>query len=662
MTEIRAFVGHSFTDDDAEVVGKFLKYFDQLSKIELKFSWEHAEAAEPKVLADKVMSLLADKNVFIGICTKKERVIPDNSLTKAFFRPSVRKAQEKEFHWKTSDWIIQEIGLAKGKKLDLILLVERGVREPGGLQGNVEYIKFDRAAPHVSFGKILEMINALSPKPPRTSATSSDTRSLAAEEESEPDTPADDDWTTPKPGWSRRHYEFAFMHMALVKNTEGIAEIDKAYLETEDAAHVENRVSWDAFGEFTRLRLGQDVSLAKLKALADAHPDSSETLRYFAQAYEKYQEYAKAASIYERAASKNTDDTEALRLKGRAAVAYVRAELAENASAIVKEMKIQVEECRDGEIQLLQILRKLAELAKEDEPVLAIMERIVEIDPSDIDTRFSLAYKHSGTGNKDLALLHYLMIPNRDRSSMTWNNLGVAFDHFSLPAKSVVACRTAAGMGETLAMSNLAKKFISAGFLPEAQEQCDDALAITDFHKNVGHDIARLKSLPDEEDDKEAELLIRAKPKSTFYKQFGRAVSRPEPSELAERWEGPDCVLLVKSHGGAFNAVGSYERPSSGLLAGVFLGLGGRTRSEKKSVRFRVEYSGTLRGWAIEAHVTRFDEDEPPKRRSTLLSSMNDKPKVLMVLTDDGNELIVMESPQDTSPMFYTLRRQADNA
>ncbi len=132
MAEIRAFVGHSFTEDDAEVVGKFLTYFDQLSKSEINFSWDHAEAAEPKVLAQKVMALLSDKNVFIGICTKKERVISPDSLTKSFFHPNRLMAQKGEFFWKTSDWIIQEIGLAKGENLDLILLMENGVRNPGG--------------------------------------------------------------------------------------------------------------------------------------------------------------------------------------------------------------------------------------------------------------------------------------------------------------------------------------------------------------------------------------------------------------------------------------------------------------------------------------------------------------------------------------------------
>ncbi len=209
-------------------------------------------------------------------------------------------------------------------------------------------------------------------------------------------------------------------------------------------------------------------------------------------------------------------------------------------------------------------------------------------------------------------------------------------------------------------MSNLARKFISAGFLSEAQKQCDDALAIENYHKNIPHTLARLKGLPDQEDKKEAELLEKAKPKSDFYEQFGRAASRPDPSGLAERWEGPDCVLDVTLQGRAFGAVGSYEQPSSGLLFASAL-LGGSTSSGNASVRFRVEYSGTLRGRAIEAHVTRSREDATP-RKSTLIGSSTDEIKVLMVLTDDESELRVMESPSGSDPRFYTLKRQATNA
>jgi hypothetical protein len=182
MNEIRAFVGHSFTDADSEPVGIFLKYFEQISKSHPHFSWEHAEPAEPKQLAEKVISLLADKNVFIGICTRNEYVIDPSSLTTTVFRKGFHKAPTTAFHWKTSDWIIQEIGLAKGEGLDLILLIENGLRRPGGLQGDVEYIPFDRASPERSFGKILDMITALSPRVPSIASTTSDVKSVQDEE------------------------------------------------------------------------------------------------------------------------------------------------------------------------------------------------------------------------------------------------------------------------------------------------------------------------------------------------------------------------------------------------------------------------------------------------------------------------------------------------
>ena len=39
------------------------------------------------------------------------------------------------------------------------------------------------------------------------------------------------------------------------------------------------------------------------------------------------------------------------------------------------------------------------------------LERIVDVKPDDFTSLFNLAYKHSGMGNKDVALHHYLQIP-----------------------------------------------------------------------------------------------------------------------------------------------------------------------------------------------------------------------------------------------------------
>ena len=129
MKDIRAFAGHSFLDIDSEVVAKFLgEFLDRISKLHPPFSWEHAEAAEPKLLTEKVMALIANKNTFIGICTRKERVTDTVSLGRLLFQPEYRKIKYSELEWKTSDWIIQEIGMAKARGMgEMVLLIEEGV-------------------------------------------------------------------------------------------------------------------------------------------------------------------------------------------------------------------------------------------------------------------------------------------------------------------------------------------------------------------------------------------------------------------------------------------------------------------------------------------------------------------------------------------------------
>src|SRR3546814_9075430 len=68
------------------------------------------------------------KNVFIAICTRKELVVDESKIRPGLLRSNIWFANKDDYKWKTSDWIIQEIGLAFGRGLDVILLVEEGVR------------------------------------------------------------------------------------------------------------------------------------------------------------------------------------------------------------------------------------------------------------------------------------------------------------------------------------------------------------------------------------------------------------------------------------------------------------------------------------------------------------------------------------------------------
>lgn len=227
MTQIYAFVGHSFTENDKSVVDKFLQYLDQLSEVIPAFTWKHAE---PSIVSEKVLRLLEGKNLFIGICTKKVMVISSEKLGKPFFFEKKLQGLKEDFLWKTSDWIIQEIGLAIGLKLNVILLLEQGVKAPGALQGNLEYITFDRDAPERCFGKILEMISALSPKADLVTTAKPASKATASELKEIDPQQTQDDFAIVKPNWVRRDFEFAYWKTVVLDKKEQAKVISHAYL------------------------------------------------------------------------------------------------------------------------------------------------------------------------------------------------------------------------------------------------------------------------------------------------------------------------------------------------------------------------------------------------------------------------------------------------
>jgi len=279
MSQLNAFVGHSFAPEDHEVVEAFLKFLNQVKSMGIGFTWESAEPAEPKELADKVKGLIQDKNLFIGICTRKEAAIAPASLSRGRLNRRLLKANEEQFLWKTSDWIIQEIGLAIGRGMDLILLVENALRQPGGLQGNLEYIPFDRKAPEKSFGKLLEMIQALLPKAKAMPVSEAEIRAVS---EGKPtvDEKRDLDWLEPAAEWTREDYEIALAHMIFTGNEQGETKITNAFFATEQGQIPANRHSWEARREHVRVVLGKGGKLSKLEDLAQKYPDNGDIQRY----------------------------------------------------------------------------------------------------------------------------------------------------------------------------------------------------------------------------------------------------------------------------------------------------------------------------------------------------------------------------------------------
>lgn len=653
MDNIRAFVGHSFTEDDAAVVRSFLSYFTEVSNIYPSFSWEHAEVAEPSQLKDKIFALLRDKNTFVGICTKKERVVSTTRLKPTWWSTNRLSIKTSEIEWKTSDWIIQEIGLAAGRGMSIILLVETGVRKPGGIQGDIEYITFDRLYPERTHEKFLQMLRALSPTAPIKQLSPS-VKTPEAKQIDESDATTDGSDTnkgeeTFGEDWKRADYELALFRAIARDDDRRSGLITAAYLKSSDAAIPSKAASWIAYLESARILLGKGGSLPKLQQVFDQNQNNPEVLFYLGTAYGRFSDQDKAAKLFAQASSLADGPEEKAKYLYHSINAFRKAGALAEADKQINNLRSLSQTTAEAEFRLLEALADLAKDTENKELEVATLERKIQINPNDSDTRFSLAFAHDELGNEDIALNQYLILATTGQGEAAWNNLGVAYDSFNMPIKSVQAYRKSEEQGGSLATSNLAQKLIGAGFLDEAKALCDKALTMNDYHKNNALLAARLKDLPSEEDEALRKLRKRMKPKIDFYREAGEAVSASQP-RLGRIWKGPDCNLSLEMHENVVHLTGSFKQQQNLLSLAI---MGSSASPVPKTHHIDIE--GKFTGRLIQGTLKRRIADAPPP---TLLSMSDEATKILMIVSKDFRTIRIMENPTSETPVFFNLNLQ----
>ena len=300
--------------------------------------------------------------------------------------------------------------------------------------------------------------------------------------------------------------------------------IDQNYLATSDADEETNRPRMDRISGICAHCLWERWYSSNNKGFGNIKSTLWSDFHVFTQCYERFDQYNDAARYYKVAAAETSDPTSHAKLLGRAVLAHAHAKAAAGVVAgAVDELKTYVQTNNVSEYELLIVLRQLAEIEKHEQAAIAFMQRVVELDPSDEDTRFALAFKHAEIGNDELALYHYLLIPFAQRTAATWNNLGVAFDKAKLPAKSVNAYQKAKDEGDTLAMSNLAFKCLTAGFLVEARALIDDALKRTNIHGNIPRALTQLEEQEANKSARLTKIIDKCSAANTFYNEFGAA-------------------------------------------------------------------------------------------------------------------------------------------
>ena len=645
---VRAFVGHSFTHDDAIMVRAFTDYFAQVASLTDGFSWVHAEPAEPEELTQKVTRLFQDCNTFIGICSKKEFAAMPSKTKRSWMSPGKAVLKSEDLVWKTSDWIIQEIGYAVGRGMKVILLLENGVRSPGGLQGNVEHIPFDREAPQNAFGKFLEMVQALLPadkgvlvsipaqQPPTTSDAAPSTEADGQQEPTEHwlDGPVGDNWDFEK-------YSIA-MRVAIFLHQEDRIQAIQAAFETSKFFDG-HAASFEASAEAAKLGSGLGGSLEDLRIIGEKNPDNEEVSSYWAQSLAHFGEYAEAAKVCLTASDRHTvGSPENLRLLGAAARYQASAGEAEQARATIRKLReLTHADDLDAQRELARTIRTVAESQDETAIFLAALERLASLSPDNADARFQLGYQHSQNGNRDLALVNYLRIPKPDREALTWNNLGVSLGDFSMTARATDAFRKAHEMGETLATSNLANQYLKGGFAKEAKELCLQVVQKDDVHANVMDSLASADKAYENEGETEKDQVQKTAGKTAFYRELGTAIAAKDIAIKQSTWIGPSYKLTLATKESAIVGRASYTEAAVGGL-GIGFALPGAEAGKQHTTTVTIR--GEIRGKAGFGRLIRKSD-----RPATFLSSANSENEVVMYFNEAEDTLSVM--PREGGPI-----------
>jgi tetratricopeptide (TPR) repeat protein len=640
MAEIRAFVAHSFLDKDKPLVERFLEFLDSVKKVLPNFSWDHAKEAKPISVAQKVLELMEDKNLLISICTPNELATSSNTLTTLPFGKVV--ASNNSFEEKTSDWVIQEIGVAIGRDMKIIVLRQEGVRVPGRLFSDLEYIEFSPGNLEECFKKLLQMLGTLTPKEGAIAAV---VQPEPPTEKPSADHPSDDENGLPRASWDLTKYERAAFR-AIVYKKGDFGTVDEAFRQSLFAK--DGSALWNAHIEAFRLIAHEKFNFNIIKNAAQDDPQNAEARHFLAMGYRELHEYELAAIAEEEAAGNANDDLAMLRYLRMAALNYAELGSWEKVVAILDRLRREVVGKTDEiNVEFLAGFRQISKTAGDRLLEISILEEMIQLRPADTSLRFNLAYAHSEEGNADLALYHYLKIPVPDRESSTWNNLGVAFSSFHMPINAISAYRMAEEEEGALAMCNIGQTLIGAGFLQEAREIADKARAINAEQKQLSELLSRLDEMPREEDEKLKKMLNEIRPKADFFRKLGASVLRPTPATFPPNWSSPDTTLRATFDGTVIRFSGTYEMPTNPL--GVAL----NPFAPATLQTYRVQFEGKVQGGAILGKIER-RSDSPAVPG---LLSFGDGKKTVMVISDDCSEILVMEPADSRSPTFYTLKR-----
>jgi hypothetical protein len=559
-----AFVSHSYNPNDQDVVSKLLEYLDTVKDAIPGFDFRTAQKATPVEVHKKIDFLFHDCNLLIALCLKHEAVIDSEKLTKFCFSKNKKIINTSEFKYKTSDWIIQEIGYAIGKSMNIILLIEEGLRDPGEFQGNLQHITFSREDFSASFNPLLQMISSKGEDIVSQSITSISSVeivnsvkpeiSLKLEENKENKVVGDEQ---DKLNFSQYKVELrlAFSDGDRIKEKNIIDSFYGSEFYKVEANKLEFNSLTYYLEDFYR-----GTGTERLKELQNLHPKNFHVNYYYGHYLYEHQENALASNYFFIAAKLSSNSEAKISLYGLAAIALLKSNDKKLGLKYLGEAKeISSQETKtDCKIEYLRQLIKYFKEANEIDLFVAYSEKLLKLEPYHFGIRFDLAYQYWSIKLYGLSYFHYHKLEKSNPSDSISNNIGVSASSLNLESKSIQYYKQAIAKGNTLAMSNLADKLSNSGFLDEAKEYCNQAMLNKYYHDNI---ITSLKTIKDKEaiENAEEEKALKAAEKDhDLFASLGDSLLEDKFENLKSKWKFPNYVLEITIIEDEFTGKGEY--------------------------------------------------------------------------------------------------------
>jgi len=638
MPKVSAFVGRSFHRDDEAIVTIFLKHFEQFRK--LGFECEGAEEAESRSVAEKVKAKLADKKVFIGIFTRRFPLA--KSATKNL-NPN-DAAWYSRFLWSKSNlltasgWTTQESGFAIGKNMQLILLVEEGVIDIGGLHGDHEVITFSRQNPAKCFPALdAQIINLLAePEKPKAQpdAESIPERPQAVDTQTDPQHGED------KQQGAERNF-FLDIHIKLFgdKDYDGAKKILDDWLLT--AANDDETVHRRAWFEWMRFKAGYSDGYHELERLKREYPNHRSPATFLARLLKGLGQLSSAAELFEEASRKASNIRRQAELLVEASLCLVADNKYEDANNLLEKSLPDVEGDSAATFELFNGLAQIAKIKKDNDRQVALLEKALSIQPAEHKLRFEIALRYSAMGRHPLALYHYSILAREAPDGSNLNNLGVTYSNLKLPAKAVSHYKSSANREETLAMANLAYKYIQEGFLDEANDIIEKALAFKGFHQNVASARAKIDEIRDEEEKREQDILSSIDDERRFRLAFADAmiIKGEQVPGIKGKWNTPHGVIDMATANGILKGSGTLQQPD--FTFGLAESVMGSLQSGPRQITKSIKLEALLQGAAGRGEIKIFTQ------RGTLLTSHDQEFNIQLIVSSSSQLKVLTTDEKD---------------